>query len=103
MDVTEAGMVIDVKLVAFANAKMPIVRSCEPEPNVTGVKLVQPLNAASPIYSTEAGMIIDVTPLQPLNAFMPIDVIVKPPNIPGIFNGPIYSFGKNPVKEPTSV
>ena len=55
---------------------MPIVRSCEPDANVT-----------------------DVKPVQLLNAAMPIDVTVKPPNVLGISNGLVYDVGVKPVIE----
>ena len=60
IDVTEAGIVIDVNLEQLVNALLPIVRSCESDENVTDVKLVQPQNTFSPIVLTEAGIMIDV-------------------------------------------
>ena len=78
IDVTEAGIVIDVKP-------------------------VQPWNALPPIDLTKAGILIDVKPVQPEKTLLPIDVTVTLPNIPGIFNGPNCAFGKNPVIEPAAV
>jgi len=111
IDVTEAGMVIDFKLVQLSNAAMPMVRSRESDANFIDDKLLHIMNAVCPIDVTEAGMVIDVKLLHDWNAKMPIDVTdagmvidvksgqswnalspiavtVTPPNISGIINGP---------------
>ena len=97
IDITEDGIVIDFKLVQPSNAAMPIIKSCEPDANVTVSKLVQLMNAPAWISVTEAGIVIDVKPVQLLNALAPIDVTLTPPNILGITKGPAYVFGVNPV------
>lgn len=63
IDVTEAGMVIDFKLVQLSNAAMPMVRSRESDANFIDDKLLHIMNAVCPIDVTEAGMVIDVKPV----------------------------------------
>ena len=45
IDITEDGMIIDFKLVQLSNADIPIITSCEIGANVTVSKLVQLMNA----------------------------------------------------------
>ena len=87
IDVTEAGMVIDVKPEPQNAALMIVVTEAG---IFTDVKLVQAENTPSLIvrsFELEAN-VIDVKPVQFMNALLPIDVTLIPPNIPGISKGP---------------
>ncbi len=55
---TPSGMAIEVKLIAFLNASLPMVVNWELEPKVTDVKPEQPSNAYVPMDVTEAGIVI---------------------------------------------
>ena len=74
IDVTELGMIMDVKLVHPANAYWLIVSSCEFSSNVTDVNAEQDSNANSSINVTDAGIVMDVNFPIFLNRFLRIDV-----------------------------
>ena len=62
IDVTELGMVTEVKLVQLPKA--PCLIDVTELGMVTEVKLEQPLKARLPIDVTELGMVIEVKPVQ---------------------------------------
>ena len=64
---------------------------CSPSCSVTAARLVQPLNALSPMLVTDAGISMDVSALHPRNALSPMLCspagsvtavrLVHPPNV----------------------
>ena len=68
MLVTFDGMVIEVKLVAYANAFAPMLVNLEPASNIIEVNAVAFRNASSPILVTPNGMLMEVKLVASLNA-----------------------------------
>ena len=78
MEVTPAGMVIAVSLLAFWNIPSPMDVSLLPAAKVTVARALAPKNAEFPMEVTPAGMVIAVRLLADPNATFPIDVSLLP-------------------------
>ena len=74
MEVTEAGMVMDWRLVLPKNALLPI--EVTELGRLTDERLVQPSKAHAPIVETELPIDTPVIPVHPLKAKLPIAVTV---------------------------
>lgn len=61
MLVTDAGMVMEDKLVQSLNASSPIICNCEFDAKVSVSKLLHAVKALSPIFVTEGPMVYSVT------------------------------------------
>ena len=72
IEVTDAGILIEVSFVVFANVSFAIEVRVAPPLNSTDVSSVQPENAPEPIEVITFSNTIEVSPLQSLNALLPM-------------------------------